>query len=212
LLVGYFVGVRRYRPPLIVGNGAVDLGRTGRVRPALGCRQGLTAARRPSLPALPKKAPSLYGWCRTRWSGEALAETRWPRRGGRVSAETVRRWWQRALGWSGKRAKLVANDEAPERVSKRAPIRWLGERWRPRPVRPFADEWDIHLLPKTGSQRMPKGTQVEVMTPGQNEKRYRAAAWEVRTGKVHPRVWASQTNALFRDWLDTLATACPAQR
>ena len=40
----------------------------------------------------------------------------------------------------------------------------------------FADELDINLLPKVGSQWMPKGTQVEVLTPGTNEKRYLAGA------------------------------------
>jgi transposase len=172
---------------------------------------GLTAARRRSLLALLKKVPSLYGWCRTRWSCEALAETLWQRRGWRVSAETVRRWLH-GLGWSWKRAKLVAKDDDPERVSKLAHIRWLWGRLRPRQVLLFADELDIHLLPKAGYQWMPKGTQVEVMTPGKNEKRYLAGAWDVRTGQVHHRVWASKTNALFRDLLDTLATAYPAQR
>lgn len=178
---------------------------------ASGLPVALSPTRRRSLLALLKKAPSLYGWCRTRWSCEALAETLWQRRGWRVSAETVRRWLH-ALDWSWKRAKLVAKDDDPERVSKLAHIRGLWERLRTRQVLLFADELDIHLLPKTGYQWMPKGTQVEVMTPGQNEKRYLAGAWDVRTGQVHHRVWASKTNALFRDLLDTLATAYPAQR
>ena len=40
----------------------------------------------------------------------------------------------------------------------------------------FADELDINLLPKVSSHWMPKGDQVEVMTPGTNEKRYLAGA------------------------------------
>ena len=36
----------------------------------------------------------------------------------------------------------------------------------------FADELDINLLPKVGYQWMPKGEQVEVLTPGTNAKRY----------------------------------------
>jgi transposase len=172
---------------------------------------GLTPTRQRSLLALLKKAPSVYGWCRTRWSCEALAETLWQRRGWRVSAETVRRWLH-ALGWSWKRAKLVAKDNDAERVSKLAHIRWLWETLRPRQVLLFADELDIHLLPKTGYQWMKKGTQVEVMTPGQNEKRYLAGAWDVRTGQVHHRVWASKTNGLFRELLEALVAAYPARR
>jgi transposase len=172
---------------------------------------GLTPARRRSLLALLQKAPVVYGWYRTRWSCAALAETLGQRRGWRVSAETVRRWLH-ALGWRWKRAKLVAKDMDPERTSKLARIRFVWETLRPRDALLFADELDIHLLPKPGYQWMKQGTQVEVMTPGQNEKRYLAGAWDVRTGQVHHRVWARKTNGLFRDLLDTLAAAYPARR
>jgi putative transposase len=57
-----------------------------------------------------------------------------------------------------------------------------------------------------------KGTQVEVLTPGKNEKHYLAGAWDFRTGQVHHRVWARKTNGLFRDLLDAVETAYPAWR
>ena len=172
---------------------------------------GFTPTRQQSLRALLRQAPSVFGWSRTRWSCEALALSLQARRGFRVSAETVRRWLH-ALGWSWKRAKLAAKDNDPERVSKLASIRLLWESLAPRQVLLFADELDIALLPKTGYQWMPKGTQVEVMTPGKNEKRYLAGAWDVRTGQVHHRVWASKTNGLFRDLLDSLVAAYPVRR
>jgi hypothetical protein len=53
----------------------------------------------------------------------------------------------------------------------------------------FADEWDLHLLPKVGYQWMPKGEQVEVRTPGTNEKRYLAGAWDIATGRITHWVW-----------------------
>ena len=59
---------------------------------------------------------------------------------------------------------------------------------------------------------MEKGTQVEVLTPGKNEKRYLAGAWDIRTGQVHHRVWARKTNELFRNLLDLIETAYPARR
>ena len=40
----------------------------------------------------------------------------------------------------------------------------------------FADELDIHLLPKVGYQWMEGGSKLEVMTPGSNEKHYLAGA------------------------------------
>ena len=76
------------------------------------------------------------------------------------------------MGWVGKRAKLVAKDNDPQRVERLARMRWHAERWQAREVRVFADELDIHLWPKVGAAWMPKGSQEEVMTPGQNEKHY----------------------------------------
>jgi transposase len=178
---------------------------------ASGLPAALTPTRQRSLLALLKNAPSLYGWYRTRWSCASLAETLRQRRGWRVSAETVRRWLH-ALDWRWKRAKLAAKDDDPVRVSKLARIRLLWEGLQPRQALLFADELDIALLPKPGYQWMKKGTQVEVMTPGKNEKRYLAGAWDVRTGQVHCRVWASKTNGLFRDLLETLAAVYPARR
>jgi transposase len=178
---------------------------------ASGLPAALTPTRQQSLLALLKKAPSVYGWCRTRWSCARLAETLGQRRGWRVSAETVRRWLH-ALDWRWKRTKLAAKDNDPERVPKLARIRLLWERLGPRQVLLFADELDIHLLPKSGYQWMKKGTQVEVMTPGTNEKRYLAGAWDRRTGQGHHRVWTRKTNGLFRHLLEAIETTYPARR
>lgn len=48
----------------------------------------------------------------------------------------------------------------------------------------YADEVDIHLNPKIGSDWMLEGTQKLVMTPGKNEKRYLAGALNARTGRL----------------------------
>ena len=178
---------------------------------ASGLATPLSPIRQHRLLALLQKLPSFYGWYRTPWSCASLAETLGRRHGWRVSAETVRRWLH-GLGWRWKRAKRVATEDDPERVSKLAHIRGLWERLRPRQALLFADELDIPLLPKTGYQWMPKGTQVEVMTPGQNEKRYLAGAWDLRTGQVHHGVWASKTNGVFRALLEVVETAYPAHR
>lgn len=55
---------------------------------------------------------------------------------------------------------------------------------RPAELLFFIDELDIHLLPKIGYQWMLKGTQTEIMTPGQNQKRYLAGALDYLTGKI----------------------------
>jgi putative transposase len=136
-----------------------------------------------SLLALVKRSPSTYGWCRTRWSCQALSLELKARRGYRASRETIRRCLH-SLGYAWKRARHVARDDDAERVSKLARIRHVAEHLRPSEVFLFIDELDIHLLPKLGYQWMLKATQTEIMTPGQNQKRYLAAALDHLTGKV----------------------------
>ena len=164
---------------------------------------------RRSLLALLKAPPRLYGWCRTRWSCATLALTLQSQRGITVSAETMRRWLHE-LGWVWKRAKLVAKDDDPQRVERLARIRFLYEQLRPWETLVFADELDIHLLPKVGYAWMPKGTQVEVMTPGTNEKHYLAGALDVTTGTVHHALGPRKTNELFRELLQRLDDAYAA--
>jgi len=48
----------------------------------------------------------------------------------------------------------------------------------------FEDEIDIHLNPKIGQDWMLRGQQKEVLTPGQNQKRYLAGAQDAQTGEL----------------------------
>jgi DDE superfamily endonuclease len=48
----------------------------------------------------------------------------------------------------------------------------------------WEDEIDIHLNPKIGSDWMLPGTQRQVLTPGQNVKRYVAGAMEAQTDRL----------------------------
>ena len=99
---------------------------------------------RRSLVALLKAAPRAYGWGRTRWSGATLAATLPSTRGISVSGETLRRWVHE-VGWVWKRAKLVATDDAPQRVHRRARIRLVFERLKRSEALVFAAELAIHL-------------------------------------------------------------------
>jgi transposase len=166
---------------------------------------------RRSLVAMLKAPPRAYGWCRTRWSCAALALTLQTKRGLTVSAETMRRWVHE-VGWVWKRAKLVAKDDDPQRVDRLARIRYVVEQLKLWEALVFADELDIHLLPKVGCAWMPKGSQVEVMTPGQNQKYYLAGALDPTTGTLLHCLGARKTNALFRDLLDVLEARYPAER
>jgi transposase len=175
----------------------------------LAWRVGLSPTLSRSVLAILKAAPRACGWCRTRWSCATVALELYARRGMTVSAETVRRWLH-ALGWEWKRAKLIAKDNDPQRVAKLARIRYRFEQLRAGAALFFADELDISLLPKVGYQWMPKGEQVEVLTPGTNEKRYLAGALDIATGTTQHCVWYRKTTGLFLDLLATLDRAYPA--
>lgn len=175
----------------------------------MGPANSLTPSIKRSLLALVKKVPSAYGWCRTRWSCAALAIELKARRGIKVSAETVRRWLHEC-DYVWKRTKLAAKDDDPERIPKLARIRSVFEHLSHKEAFFFADELDINLLAKVGFQWMLKGTQEEVMTPGQNDKRYLAGALNIVTGKILHCVWARKVNGLFIDLLKTIDQACPA--
>lgn len=169
----------------------------------------LTPSLKRSVLALLKTAPRAFGWCRTRWSCATLAVELQLRRGIAVSAETMRHWLHE-LGWEWKRAKLAAKDDDPQRVEKLARIRLAYEQLRAGVALFFADELDINLLPKVGYQWTPKGEQVEVLTPGTNEKRYLAGALDLTTGTITHCVWYRKQSGLFIDLLETLDRMHPA--
>ena len=170
----------------------------------------LAPALRRSVLAILHSVPRLCGWCRTRWSCATIALELQARRGVVVSGETVRRWLHE-LGWVWKRAKLRAKDDDPQRVEKLARIRDAFEQVRAGVALFFADELDISLLAKVGYQWMPKGEQVEVLTPGTNEKRHLAGALNIITGTITPCVWYRKPTGLFLDLLQTLDRTYPAR-
>jgi putative transposase len=159
--------------------------------------------------ALLKAAPRAYGWCRTRWSCATLAATLQAQHGIEVSAETVRRWLHE-MGGVWKRTKLVAKDDDPHRIERLARIRFHSKNLQAHEVMVFADELDMHLLPKVGAAWMPQGTQEEILTPGTNEKHYLAGALHLATGKVLYCLGPHKTDGLFRDLLSLLDSTYPA--
>jgi len=201
-----------YRTVRAYQAGALDWGHDaqGRLVPPARTTVLFPTLRR-SLLALLKAPPRAYGWCRTRWSCATLAMTLQVTRGFTISAETMRRWLHE-IGWVWKRAKLVAKDDDPHRVERLARIRFVYERLQLWEAMVFADELDIHLLPKVGCAWMPQGTQVRVMTPGQNQKHYLAGGLDLTTGTLHYCLGPRKTNALFRDLLGHLEASYPVER
>ena len=161
-----------------------------------------------SVRALLKVPPRTYGWCRTRWSWATLAAQLQTTHGLEVSASTVRRWLHE-MGWVWKRAKLVATDTDPQRGERLARMRWHAERLQASEMLVFADALDIHLLPNVGATWMPKGSQAEVLTPGQNETYSLAGALNLATGKRLYCLGPQKNNALCRDLLTLLDRTYP---
>ena len=182
----------------------------GRLTPPVRTTVLTRSLQRPLL-ALLNAAPQTYGWCRTRWSCATLALALQTKRGITISAGTMRRWLHE-LGWVWKRAKLGAKDDDPHRVARLARIRWVYEQRKCGEAMVCADELDIHLLPTAGCAWMPKGTQVEVMTPGQNHKHDLAGALDLATGTRLHCLGARKTHALCRDVLALIESSSPAER
>jgi transposase len=159
--------------------------------------------------SLLKRTPQAYGWCRTRWSCATLSLQLATQRRYTVSRETIRRTLHQ-LGYAWKRARHAARDDDPDRVSKLARIRHLIETLPANAALFFADELDIHLLPKLGCEWMLRGTQREVMTPGTNQKNYLAGALNCLSGRMLHVVGERKNRWLFIDLLKRIDCACPA--
>ena len=73
----------------------------------------------------------------------------------------------------------------------------------------FADELDMHLLPKVGSPWRPKSATVKLVTPGQNQNCSLAGALEPQSGRLVQCPGIRKTTALFRALLEQLAWLSP---
>jgi len=129
------------------------------------------------------ECPTRYGFVRSRWTCETvvvlLREDYWIR----VGRETIRRRLRAAdLVWRRPRPVLGPKDPAyPVKLGK---IRALLRSLPADAVAVFQDEVDINTNPKIGSMWMQRGRQAEVVTPGNNEKRYLSGSLDWRSGRL----------------------------
>lgn len=129
------------------------------------------------------KEPEEYGYIRSRWTSEMLAQQvkkylRVP-----IHASTVRRYlpklgvrWNRALPTLhiadlNKSTRMRTITRALNKASDREPVFYV-------------DEVDIDFNPRVGNCWARKGSQATIPTPGKNQKRYLAGALNAQTGKV----------------------------
>lgn len=148
--------------------------------------------------------PRDFGYFRSRWSCETLAEILFWETGLRKSRETIRRGL-RHLKFVWRRPRPVVGPDDPDYVGKLAAIRRLLSELPEDETAVFQDEVDVHLNPKIGSCWMVRGRQSEVVTPGNNQKRHLAGSLHWRTGTLLVSAPATRRNTeLFLEHLDDL--------
>jgi len=150
------------------------------------------------------RTPTDFGFVRSRWTCATVVVLLREDYGLQISRETVRRWLhQEHLVW--RRPRPVLGPRDPERASKVRKIVALLRDLRADEVAVFEDEVDINTHPKIGAMWMRRGQQAEVVTPGNNTKRYLAGSLNWRTGELLLSEPSTQRNAdLFLAHLDTL--------
>jgi transposase len=129
--------------------------------------------------------PSAHGFERPTWTLEILRTVIAQVAGVGLSITHVWRLLRR-LGarWGRPRPVVACPWKAARRQRRIAALRRLVNHCPADEVVLFADEVDIHLNPKIGPDWMLAGTQRLVMTPGNNEKRYLAGAFDPVRGEL----------------------------
>jgi transposase len=157
--------------------------------------------------------PQQCGWRRPTWSRELLCLEMERQGAPRVSLATMGRAL-RVLGARRKAPKPIVLCPWPRMKRQRRvfQLRRLAAAASAREPVFYTDEVDIHLNPKVGRDWMLKGRRRNVVTPGNNEKRYLAGALNARTGKLTWVKGSRKASALFISLLWRLATENPRAR
>lgn len=157
-----------------------------------------------------RSRPQAYGWRRPTWTRELLVETLTRQTGVRVHVATMSRALALIQARRGRPRPTVRCpwSKAAQTRRRNAIRRLLGSLPRGH-VAVYEDEVDIHLNPKIGWDWMVRGQQKEVVTPGNNEKRYLAGALDVASRQL---IWVEgkrKASALFIALLAKLVATYP---
>ncbi len=159
------------------------------------------------------RGPPDYGYRRPTWTRELLVEVMSDLTGIRIHVGTMSRALKAIGARRGRPRPVVRCPWSQAARNKR--IRALRQRLAnlpPGEVAVYQDEVDIHLNPKIGLDWMNRGQQKEVVTPGQNQKRYLAGAMNARTGELTVVEGTRKNSALFIDLLKALRADYPTAR
>ena len=130
-------------------------------------------------------SPQDYRWRRPTWTRELLVITLSRKTGVKIHVSTM----SKALAMIGARRGqpkpvVECRWSEPAKNKRIRELEQLEESLPDDEVLVHEDEVDIHLNPKIGPDWMVRGQQKQVVTPGQNQKRYLAGARDGRTGEL----------------------------
>jgi hypothetical protein len=129
--------------------------------------------------------PSNYGYRRPTWTQELLVIVLEAETGVKISCSSMSRLLKRLKIRLGRPKPIVGCPwKKARRIRRINQLRRLISTLPKNEVVVYADEVDIHLNPKIGADWMLRGTQKFVLTPGKNQKRYLAGAFNARTGRL----------------------------
>lgn len=132
-----------------------------------------------------ESSPPAHGYRRPTWTQELLILVAEKKTGLRVSPTTMSRLLRKLkIRWGRPKPIVGCPWKKRRRLQRLRHIQRLVENLPPHVVVLYVDEVDIHLNPKIGPDYMLRGTQKTVLTPGKNEKRYLAGAFNARTGRL----------------------------
>ncbi len=163
-----------------------------------------------ALCAIVDGSPQDWGYARPTWTQELLAKVMQRHMGTRVHRSTMSRALQ-AIGARLGRPRPMVGCPWPKAAKTRRlrQIARMIERLPPDEMAFYEDEVDIHLNPKIGRDWMNRGKQKQVLTPGNNAKRYIAGARNARTGELTWVKGEKKNSLLFIELLGKLAREHP---
>jgi transposase len=156
------------------------------------------------------KQPTDFGYPRPTWTQELLAKVMEEQTGVKVHPGTMSRALHMIGARLGRPKPVVGCPWSKHAKSRRLnAISRAVEGMATGEVAVYLDEVDIHLNPKIGPDWMNRGTQKEVMTPGQNVKRYICGALDVQTGCIQHVAGERKNSQLFLATLQRLLKTYP---
>lgn len=156
------------------------------------------------------QTPRDFGYHRPTWTRELLVAVMKKLTGVCVHVGTMSRALRKIGARRGRPRPTVGCPWSKTTKTRRInAINKLRANCKPREIVVYEDEVDIHLNPKIGMDWMNRGHQKEVLTPGQNQKRYLAGALNPDTGELTIVEGSKKNSDLFLRMLESLVEQYP---